>query len=39
MQEVNGIYMKNGVLNFALYRNIFPIWAIGEYHRRLLIQY
>ncbi|KAF4396066.1 hypothetical protein G4B88_020703 [Cannabis sativa] len=33
-QEVNGIYMKNGVLNFASYRNIFPIWAIGEYRRQ-----
>ncbi|XP_062078731.1 lupeol synthase-like isoform X2 [Humulus lupulus] len=38
-QEVNGIYMKNGVLNFASYRNIFPIWAIGEYRRRVLTKH
>ncbi|KAF4391215.1 hypothetical protein G4B88_016525, partial [Cannabis sativa] len=36
-QEVNGVYMKNGVLNFASYRNIFPIWAIGEYRRQVLL--
>ncbi|GMN56818.1 hypothetical protein TIFTF001_025932 [Ficus carica] len=35
-QEVNGVYMKNGVLNFATYRNIFTIWALGEYRRRVL---
>ncbi|PON32184.1 Terpenoid cyclases/protein prenyltransferase alpha-alpha toroid [Parasponia andersonii] len=38
-QEVNGIYMKNGVLNFSAYRNIFTIWAIGEYRRRVLFAY
>ncbi|PON52397.1 Squalene cyclase [Trema orientale] len=38
-QEVNGIYMKNGVLNFSAYRNIFTIWAIGEYRGRVLFAY
>ncbi|GMN56820.1 hypothetical protein TIFTF001_025931 [Ficus carica] len=35
-QEVNGVFMKNCVLNFSSYRNIFTIWALGEYHRRVL---
>ncbi|CAI9787998.1 unnamed protein product [Fraxinus pennsylvanica] len=34
-QEVTGIYMKNCILHFALYRNIFPLWALGEYCKRV----
>ena len=25
--------MKNCTLNYSSYRNIFPIWALGEYRR------
>ncbi|XP_044463335.1 lupeol synthase-like [Mangifera indica] len=34
-QEITGVYMKNCTLNYASYRNIFPIWALGEYRRRV----
>ncbi|GMN56822.1 hypothetical protein TIFTF001_025937 [Ficus carica] len=35
-QEMNGVFMKNCMLNFSSYRNIFTIWALGEYRRRVL---
>ncbi|KAL8040098.1 hypothetical protein ABFX02_10G076900 [Erythranthe guttata] len=35
-QEITGVFMKNCTLNYSSYRNIFPIWALGEYRRRLL---
>ncbi|ONK70622.1 uncharacterized protein A4U43_C05F35660 [Asparagus officinalis] len=35
-QEMLGSLGKNGVLNYASYRNIFPIWALGEYRKHLL---
>lgn len=28
--------MKNCTLNYSSYRNIFPIWALGEYRRHIL---
>lgn len=36
-QEITGVTMKNSLLHFSSYRNIFPIWAIGEYRRRILL--
>ncbi|KAL3533202.1 hypothetical protein ACH5RR_006723 [Cinchona calisaya] len=36
-QEITGVFMKNCTLNYSSYRNIFPIWAIGEYRRRVLL--
>ncbi|KAJ9548501.1 LOW QUALITY PROTEIN: hypothetical protein OSB04_021044, partial [Centaurea solstitialis] len=30
-QEITGAFMKNCTLNYSSYRNIFPIWALGEY--------
>ncbi|KAK2974076.1 hypothetical protein RJ640_015746 [Escallonia rubra] len=33
-QEITGVYMKNCMLHYAEYRNIFPLWALGEYRRR-----
>ncbi|XAR63784.1 Lupeol synthase [Bertholletia excelsa] len=30
-QEITGVFMKNCTLNYSSYRNIFPIWALGEY--------
>uniref|UniRef100_A0A7N0T507 Terpene cyclase/mutase family member n=1 Tax=Kalanchoe fedtschenkoi TaxID=63787 RepID=A0A7N0T507_KALFE len=34
-QEMTGVYMKNSILHYAAYRNIFPIWALGEYRKRV----
>ncbi|XP_051128402.1 dammarenediol II synthase-like isoform X5 [Andrographis paniculata] len=33
-QEITGVYMKNAMLHYAQYRNIFPLWALGEYRKR-----
>ncbi|KAM4113401.1 hypothetical protein ACJW30_05G218000 [Castanea mollissima] len=30
-QETTGVYLKNCMLHYALYRNVFPMWALGEY--------
>jgi cycloartenol synthase len=31
-----GSFLKNGPLCYMAYRNIFPIWAIGEYQKLVL---
>lgn len=36
-QDITGVFMRNCTLNFSLYKNIFPIWALGEYRRRVLL--
>lgn len=35
-QEITGVFMRNCTLNYSSYRNIFPIWALGEYRHRVL---
>ncbi|XVE78772.1 hypothetical protein DITRI_Ditri14bG0004800 [Diplodiscus trichospermus] len=35
-QEITGVFFRNCTLNYASYRNIFPIWALGEYRRHIL---
>ncbi|CAB4272095.1 unnamed protein product [Prunus armeniaca] len=30
-QEVMGVFMRNGMLHYAAYRNTIPIWALAEY--------
>ncbi|XP_034695887.1 beta-amyrin synthase-like [Vitis riparia] len=30
-QEITGAFMKNCMLHYADYRNIFPLWALAEY--------
>nr|QEV81984.1 oxidosqualene cyclase [Prunella vulgaris] len=35
-QDITGVFMKNCTLNYSSYRNIFPIWALGEYHRLVI---
>nr|QIR30798.1 oxidosqualene cyclase 4 [Terminalia arjuna] len=35
-QEITGVFMRNCTLNYSAFRNIFPIWALGEYRRRIL---
>ncbi|GER32705.1 amyrin synthase [Striga asiatica] len=34
-QEITGVYQKNCMLHYAQYRNIFPLWALGEYRKRV----
>nr|XP_048333124.1 lupeol synthase-like isoform X2 [Ziziphus jujuba var. spinosa] len=30
-QELMGVFMRNCMLHYAAYRNIFPVWALAEY--------
>ncbi|KAL7617668.1 hypothetical protein Lser_V15G02878 [Lactuca serriola] len=34
-QEITGAWMRNCTLHFAQYRSIFPLWALGEYRKRV----
>ncbi|MED6121759.1 Lupeol synthase [Stylosanthes scabra] len=34
--EETGAFFRTCILNYASYRNIFPMWALGEYRRRVL---
>ncbi|KAK1420353.1 hypothetical protein QVD17_21881 [Tagetes erecta] len=34
-QETTGVYMKNCMLHYAEYRNIFPLWALAEYRKQV----
>ncbi|XP_058113479.1 cycloartenol synthase-like isoform X2 [Magnolia sinica] len=36
-QEIMGVFSSNCMTSYSAYRNIFPIWALGEYHRQLWI--
>lgn len=36
MQEIMGVFNKNCMISYSAYRNIFPIWALGEYLNRVL---
>ncbi|KAK9269745.1 hypothetical protein L1049_001523 [Liquidambar formosana] len=35
-QEITGVFLRNCPLHYSAYRNIFPIWALGEYRQRVL---
>ncbi|WVZ77930.1 hypothetical protein U9M48_025723 [Paspalum notatum var. saurae] len=35
-QEIMGVFNKNCMISYSQYRNIFPIWALGEYRCRVL---
>ncbi|CAN1298201.1 Cycloartenol synthase [Linum perenne] len=35
-QEIMGVFNKNCMITYAAYRDIFPIWALGEYRTRVL---
>ncbi|KAL4629206.1 hypothetical protein ACB092_05G291200 [Castanea dentata] len=35
-EEIMGVFNKNCMISYAAYRNIFPIWALGEYYCRVL---
>ncbi|XP_075666637.1 beta-amyrin synthase-like [Castanea sativa] len=34
-QETTGVYLKNCMLHYSLYRNVFPLWALGEYRKNV----
>ncbi|KAL3352300.1 hypothetical protein AABB24_020375 [Solanum stoloniferum] len=36
-QEITGAFMKNCMLHYAAYRNIFPLWALAEYRKNVLV--
>ncbi|KAJ8768252.1 hypothetical protein K2173_021192 [Erythroxylum novogranatense] len=35
-QEIMGVFNKNCMISYSAYRDIFPIWALGEYRCRVL---
>ncbi|KAH0982201.1 hypothetical protein GBA52_009378 [Prunus armeniaca] len=35
LQEITGVFMKNCMLHYAAYRNIYPLWALAEYRKRV----
>ncbi|KAG7945107.1 hypothetical protein I3843_15G136300 [Carya illinoinensis] len=35
-EEIMGVFNRNCMITYAAYRNIFPIWALGEYRSRVL---
>ncbi|KAK3121299.1 hypothetical protein QOZ80_8BG0650330 [Eleusine coracana subsp. coracana] len=35
-EEMIGSFLKNGPLCYMVYRNIFPIWALGQYQKLVL---
>ncbi|KAI5392257.1 hypothetical protein KIW84_076878 [Lathyrus oleraceus] len=34
-QEITGVFMKNCMLHYPMYRDIYPLWALAEYRRRV----
>ncbi|KAL9442260.1 hypothetical protein AB3S75_020710 [Citrus x aurantiifolia] len=36
-QEIMGVFNKNCMISYSAYRNIFPVWALGEYLNRVLL--
>ncbi|KAJ9549344.1 hypothetical protein OSB04_021887 [Centaurea solstitialis] len=38
LQEIIGVFNRTLTITYAAYRNIFPIWALGEYRTKVLEQ-
>ncbi|KAL6191873.1 hypothetical protein ACLB2K_038262 [Fragaria x ananassa] len=36
-QQIMGVFNRNCMISYSAYRNIFPIWALGEYRNRVLV--
>ncbi|PSS20729.1 Cycloartenol synthase [Actinidia chinensis var. chinensis] len=36
-QEIMGVFNKNCMIGYSAYRNIFPIWALGEYLNHVIL--
>ncbi|KAM7505958.1 hypothetical protein LguiB_004862 [Lonicera macranthoides] len=37
-QEITGASMGNCILHYASHRNVFPLWALGEYRTHVLLR-
>ncbi|KAM1189617.1 hypothetical protein ACFX2J_025272 [Malus domestica] len=35
-KEITGVFNKNCMISYSAYRNIFPVWALGEYPCQVL---
>ncbi|CAM9000177.1 unnamed protein product [Rhodiola kirilowii] len=35
-EEIMGVFNRNCMITYAAYRNVFPVWALGEYHCKVL---
>ncbi|KAJ3693471.1 hypothetical protein LUZ60_008951 [Juncus effusus] len=33
-QGMTGCFMTYGLMNYMMYRNIFPVWSLAEYHKK-----
>ncbi|XP_052199211.1 cycloartenol synthase-like isoform X2 [Diospyros lotus] len=36
-QEIMGVFNRNCMISYSAYRNIFPIWALGEYLNHVIL--
>ncbi|KAK7331841.1 hypothetical protein VNO80_28582 [Phaseolus coccineus] len=36
-QETLGVYLRNCLVHYPFYRNVFPMWALAEYHKNVLL--
>lgn len=36
-QQISGVFNRNCMITYANYRNIFPIWALGEYRTKVVV--
>uniref|UniRef100_A0A1D1XPI8 Terpene cyclase/mutase family member n=1 Tax=Anthurium amnicola TaxID=1678845 RepID=A0A1D1XPI8_9ARAE len=36
-QDIMGVFNRNCMISYSAYRNIFPIWALGEYRNHVLL--
>jgi hypothetical protein len=36
-QEIIGVFLQTAMASYSQYRNIFPVWALTEYRRRVLL--
>ncbi|KAL6760808.1 2,3-oxidosqualene cyclase, partial [Haematococcus lacustris] len=36
-QHISGVFNRNCMISYSNYRNIFPIWALGQYRRAVLL--
>ncbi|GMP71372.1 hypothetical protein CsSME_00029810 [Camellia sinensis var. sinensis] len=34
-RQITGVFMKNCMLHYAAYRNIYPLWALAEYRNEV----
>ncbi|XVE51617.1 hypothetical protein DITRI_Ditri02bG0056200 [Diplodiscus trichospermus] len=35
-QELSGVCLRTCIIHYAAYRNIFPLWALGQYRKHVL---